>query len=59
MGYPDIFWDKQTKFVCTDCGYVMTSLDHSNVKRKMSELHGINMDFFACPNCGKEAIVLW
>ena len=59
MGYPDVFWDKQTKFVCTDCGYVMTPSDHMLTKNKLSEVHETNMDFFICPQCGKEAIVLW
>ena len=37
----------------------MTSEDHINVKRKLSPVHGTEMDFFVCPQCGKEAIVLW
>ena len=59
MGYPDIYWDKKTTFECIDCGYIMTSEDHINVKRKLSPVHGTEMDFFVCPQCGKEAIVLW
>jgi len=59
MGYPDIFWEKKTTFSCTDCGYVMALSDHANTVRKLSEVHETNMDFFTCPQCGKEAIVLW
>jgi len=59
MGYPDIFWDKKTTFSCTDCGYVMTEEDHGNVKKKFCPVHETEMNFFTCPQCGKEAIVLW
>jgi len=59
MGYPDVFWDKRTKFVCTDCGYEMTDNDHTQIKKKMCEIHETEMNFFTCPQCGKEAIVLW
>ena len=59
MGYPDIFWNKKTTFSCTDCGYVMTGIDHTLTKTKRSEVHETEMSFFTCPQCGKEAIVLW
>ena len=59
MGYPDFYWDKKTEFGCTDCGYIMTSDDHKQIKRKLSEIHETEMNFFTCPQCGKEAIVLW
>ena len=59
MGYPDIFWEKKTDFVCPDCGYVMTDEDHKKVMRKECPIHMTEMNFFTCPGCGKEAIVLW
>jgi len=59
MGYPDTFWEKQIRFVCTDCRYAMTTVDHKHIERKWSEIHETDMDFFTCPQCGKEAIVLW
>jgi len=59
MGYPDVFWDKKITFSCTDCGYVMTGTDHMLKKHKRSDIHDTKMDFFICPKCGKEAIVLW
>jgi len=59
MGYPDVYWDKRIRFICTDCGYGMTGDDHRKVTRKMSVMHDTEMDFFTCPTCGKEAIVLW
>ena len=59
VGYPDVFWNKKTTFSCTDCEYEMTRKDHINVKRKFDSMHDCEMDFFTCPQCGKEAIVLW
>lgn len=60
MGYPDVFWDKKVTFSCTDCGYVMTTDDHAHsIKRRKCEIHETEMNFFTCPGCGKEAIVLW
>ena len=56
----ELFWQKKTTFSCPDCGYVMTDYDHQHqIKREMSFVHEIEMDFFTCPECGKKAIVLW
>jgi len=53
------FWDKKTTFTCKDCGYVMSLSDHAEVKQKHSSELETNINYFTCPQCGKEAIVLW
>ena len=57
--YDSRFWDKKIAFNCVGCGYVMTPSDHLMTKRKYSVEHETEMDFFTCPSCGNEAIVLW
>lgn len=57
--YPNIFWDKKITFSCNDCGYIMSNIDHKNTVNKYSPEIETEMDFFICPQCGKEAIVLW